>query len=147
MNIVLALLVGVFCLPTDVSLEDSKHPDKKALTTLISQFVEAGDNRDGTVFKEILDDNFRLTINGFRGQPGVTIIDKSTYIDLMEGGRIGGDKRTFKVDHMNVKDNIAVAKVIIEGTTVVFTSYYQFIKNESGRWLLVGDMPYTESKK
>lgn len=141
-----ALLAFFLIMNSRATFAQSNDMDTNKLKEVISQHVKAGDNRDAAMFNKILNDNFRVTINGFRGQPGITIIDKKTYIGLMEGGRIGGDTRTHEIKDLNIKNNIASAKVVIEGTSVIFTSYYHFVKNEDESWQLIADMPFTEPK-
>ncbi len=142
LGIVLMVLLSI----VSVNAQEPMSNEKATIGALIGQYVQAGDDRNVDVFESILDSNFRIVVNGFRGQAGITIIDKSTYITLIESERIGGDTRTYTVEYIDVKENIATAKVVIEGTTVLFTSFYQFVKNEEGSWHLIGDMPYTEAK-
>ena len=67
--------------------------EKAAVNKTIVDFLHAADARDLTQLQTILHPDFRVIANKVLGADKINILPKSSYLNLMEAGKIGGDKR------------------------------------------------------
>ena len=115
------------------------------IQTLIHTIVEAADTCQIAILQKYLHPEFRVVANRF-GNNETQVLTKKRYLDLLKNSRIGREKRTIKIDEIDVQNHIAVAKATLTGSRTVFTSFYQFVKNPKGEWQLINDLPLLSAK-
>ena len=135
-------LITILIMTMMINLTTHAQTDKASIEQLVNQFANAGDQRDVARLKSLLHDDFRLVMNRLFGGETVDLLGKSAYLKMMEEGKIGGDTRTVKILSIDITQNNAVAKVALKGKALTFESYYQLIKNPSGQWQLINDLPF-----
>ncbi|MFM9837885.1 MAG: nuclear transport factor 2 family protein [Cyclobacteriaceae bacterium] len=116
--------------------------DKILIEQTVNQFAQAGDQRDVAQLKNLLHDDFRIAMNRLFGSEKVDFLTKPAYIKMMEDGKLGGDSRTVKILSVDITENNAAVKVSLKGKALTFQSYYHLVKNVTGQWQLINDLPF-----
>ena len=101
----------------------------------------AADNNNADELAEHLDANFRIVMNRLFGSKEVAVMPRSVYLDKIRNKEFGGDKRSVTFKEVILNGNTAVVKVVLAGEKATFTSLLTLVRNESGDWLLVSDVP------
>ena len=119
-----------------MSMYNLAQADQQAITQVIHHYAEATASRDTKIIKQTFHDDFRviaLTAEGPR------VLDKTTYLRLLEDGKIGGVKRKLEVKHIEIQDKTAHAKISLSSDTVIFNDQLQFIQAPQG-WQIVNNL-------
>lgn len=115
--------------------------DEKQIRKLIEQVVVAGDKQDSDKMSAYLHDDFRVVLNRAFGSEKATLINKTSYCDMLAQKKIGGDKRELSIGHLEIREHIATVEATLTGQKAVFYSYYHLVKNENDKWVVISDMP------
>ena len=107
-------------------------------------FSAAGDHRDVVQLDRILHPQYRAVANRFLGSPDLTLMDKTSYLQLMKDKKIGGDSREVFILHTDLGHQVATVKAVFQGKILRFTTFISLVKLENGDWQIVGDMPEVE---
>ena len=110
---------------------------------IIAKFVRAGDSRSIKIFEKILHQQYRIIISSAKE---TKIIHRNDYLDLIKNKKIGGEKRTFKIESLNMSENTASAIVIIESSKSIFRDHLQFIKDRY-QWRLINNITHFSQRK
>lgn len=137
-------IILIYCFAITVTSAPVSNSSKQQVEATIQNFVTGGDERNIAILEAVLHPDFRVTINRFMGNDGITVITRESYLSMITSGKIGGEKRSIKIISIDVQDHIAVAKVILMSATLKLTNNLQFIKDSKGNWLLINDMPLVE---
>lgn len=129
----LALLITGF-----VYAED---PEKNAVKATIVAFAKAADSNDASKLDNYLDENYRIVMNRMFGSKQVDVMPKPVYLEKIRSKEFGGDSRQLKFEMIMINGNTAMAKVVFTGSKMSFTSFLNLVKNESGDWKLVSEIP------
>ncbi|MEL6671842.1 MAG: nuclear transport factor 2 family protein [Bacteroidota bacterium] len=121
-----------------------ENPEVGAIKTVIQQFSKAGDQRDVAALKNLLHENYRVIFNRAFGSDAMQIMDKATYVQLIEAGKIGGDQRKVEIVSVDVEEHIASVKVIQTSEKAIFRSYMILAKDANQQWKLVSDTPWAK---
>lgn len=113
----------------------------------ITDFVKGGDNRDLMLLDKVLHAQFRVTNNGYGGKPGVTIIDKQTYLFNIQSGIFGGLARKMNIEIMDESDTIAMVKLRLESAENYFVSYNSVILDIDHEWKLINNLAVVKPRK
>ncbi len=128
-----------------VGLSMPEKDDEKVRYAIL-QFVKAGDARSKATLDSILHTDFRVVANQLNGSNTLVIINKAQYLGLLEARKLGGDTRSVQFETIEVVENNASVRATLTGTTTVFQSFYHLVKNSSGQWLLIQDLPFVTKK-
>lgn len=109
---------------------------------VVNEFVAGGDKQDVRRIEKVLHPDFRITINRFMGQKGVTVLLKDAYLKMLESKQIGGLPRSIDFESIDIVDHIANVKVKLRSDKLHFTSFYSLILNDSNEWQLIHDVPF-----
>jgi Putative lumazine-binding len=129
------------------SVSTMAQSDKVVIEQTVNQFAKAGDAPDVTQLKILLHDDFRIAMNRLFGSEKVDFLTKPAYLKMMEDGKLGGDSRTVKILSVDVTENNAAVKVSLKGKALTFQSYYHLVKNGTGQWQLINDLPFASKNK
>lgn len=124
------------------SISTMAQSDQVLIEQLVNQFAKTGDQRDVAKLKNLLHDDFRIAMNRLFGSEKVDLLTKSTYLKMMEDGKLGGDNRTVQILSIDITQNNAAVKVALKGKALTFQSYYHMVKNVAGQWQLINDLPF-----
>ena len=113
----------------------------------ITDFVRGGDNRDITLLEKVLHPEFRVTNNGFMGNPGITIIDKETYLSNIKTGIFGGLPRKMIIESVDCHETIAIVKLHLESSENHFLSYNSMVLDTDNEWKLINNLAVVNSLK
>ncbi|TLX23369.1 nuclear transport factor 2 family protein [Chryseobacterium indologenes] len=111
----------------------------------IEQFIKGGDHSDTKLLEKILHKDYQNIQDGFFDQPGIFIIPKQEYINLVRDKIFGGKPRQITYHFVEQKNNIAYAKVSLESSALRFSSLITCIY-EDGKWLVITNIPSIETK-
>jgi hypothetical protein len=113
---------------------------------VVADFIAAGDNNDTELLSKVLHPNYQNIQDGFFDQPGIRVIYKDEYIELVRTGRFGGSPRSIEFELFEELENIAIVKVKLESEYLRFLSYIAAVC-EDGIWQVINNMPKIELKK
>lgn len=112
---------------------------KKEIESAIRAFALAGDQQNSAKMQEILGENFRAVVSSPEKGVGM-VLDKATYLSMLEQKKIGGDRREVKIGKIElVSDHVASARVILKGSKADFETFISVVKS-GGKWVLVQDL-------
>lgn len=120
------------------------NSEKDEVITTITHFATAADNSDVSALSEVLDENFRVVMNQLMGSDKVVVVNRETYLQMISSGKLGGDKREVKINNIDINGKNAVANVIFKGSKFTINSYLLLVKDATGKWLVVNDLPSVE---
>lgn len=116
-----------------------------AIIQAIHTFVNAADTRNTSVLAAVMHDAYQNIQDGFFEQKGIFIFSKTRYIELIETKRFGGSPRTIKIESIDERGNIAIAKVILESELLCFSSNITLV-NENSEWKVLYNVPSIRKK-
>lgn len=119
---------------------------KEEVEQAITDFVRGGDNSDVTLLNKVLHKEFRVTNNGFMNTPGVTIINKETYLSYVKAGIFGGAPREMSMEIVDITDGIAMVKLRLESLDNHFVSYNSLVLDKDNKWKLINNLAVVEAK-
>lgn len=115
--------------------------DAQQVLSVVEQFMQNADAQNVQAMEKLLHSDYRAVLNQLFGSDAVSLLDKSTYLKLLESKKIGGDKRSLTVHTLDVQGNNAMVKARFAGQKATFVSYLLLVKDKGGKWLIVSDMP------
>ncbi|MBK7036289.1 MAG: nuclear transport factor 2 family protein [Chitinophagales bacterium] len=119
---------------------------KEEISTLVTNFSSAVENRDTLLLDPLLNENFRVVALRFPTPDKTTVLSKEKYIFLLSAGKIGGEKRSVEIINLDISEYVATAKVVFESDKMIFTTYQTYILNSEGKWQIISDIPVTKNK-
>lgn len=119
---------------------------KENIIQAISDFVKGGDHSDVALLENVLHRDFRVTSNSFMGTPGITVIDRQTYLSNIKAGIFGGLPRTMNIEHIDESDSIAMVKLRLESPENYFVSYNALVLDTDNKWKLIHNLAVVEAK-
>lgn len=138
-KIMLMSLLSVFSFSTM-----NGQTEEKAVKKVITAFAKAGDANDYKSLDKLLDPNYRVVMNQLFGSKEVSIVPKSVYVEKIKSKEWGGDTRELDFLKIIINGNTALAHVKMKGEKAVFVSLISLVKNESGNWIMISDIPIIE---
>ncbi|MDQ0065180.1 nuclear transport factor 2 family protein [Chryseobacterium lathyri] len=111
----------------------------------IETFIKGGDTGDISLLEQALHQNYQNIQDGFFDQPGIFIISKEEYIQLVHDKIFGGKPRTILYHSLKQKNNIAYAQVSLESSALRFSSLITCVR-ENGEWKVITNVPLIEQK-
>ena len=136
-KIILLSIVTFF----SVSLAYGQSEDTKAIKATIAAFAKAGDQNKVDVLAEYLDDNYRVVMNRLFGSKEVSTMSKAIYLEKIRTKEFGGDQRSLTIKKLVINGSTASAQVTFKGQKLTFVSVITLVKDGTGKWKLVSDMP------
>ena len=119
---------------------------KEEISTLVTNFSSAVENRDTLLLDPLLNENFRVVALRFPTPDKTTVLSKEKYIFLLSAGKIGGEKRSVEIINLDISEYVAIVKVVFESDKMIFTTYQTYILNSEGKWQIISDIPVTKNK-
>lgn len=135
----LILIFGLLAMSLNTNQADDK--DRELITQAVKTFSLSADKRDSDQMNKILHKDFRAIVNRLFGSDELSTMDKSTYLDLLKQGKIGGDQREVKIQSIHVEANNAVVHAKLHGKALLFETFIQLVKDVEGNWTVISDMP------
>lgn len=118
--------------------------DIAIIADAVRTFSNSGDQQDATKLDAILHPQFRAVVHRLFGAPDISLMGKALYLQLIRDKKIGGDSREVHILDMEITNNIATVKAILQGKALRFTTYISLVKLENGTWQIIGDLPHIE---
>ena len=131
------LIMGVLVSNLEASAE-SEIKEK------INQFVKAGDEQEPSSLEGILHPDYRITF-AFPGETKVTILSREMYLQMLKDKKLGGTKRSIKIEEVTIRGNTALVRAKLESEVMRFSIFFSFINVGEG-WKLISDLPFAEKK-
>ena len=111
------------------------------LEELIHQFNDGGANNDISKISPVLHDNFRVVFkNTVENQ--VQILDRATYLDLIDKKVFGGEARKVIIESLQIDDGMmASVRTQQQGTKNTLHALKNFVFQD-GKWLMTEEVVY-----
>ncbi|RYE54278.1 MAG: hypothetical protein EOP48_12685 [Sphingobacteriales bacterium] len=119
---------------------------REKIEQAITNFVKGGDNSDVHMLDVVLHKDFCVTNNGFMGTPGVTIIDKHTYLSNIQEGIFGGLPRKIVIESIDESKTIAMVKLRLESSENYFLSYNSLVLDTDNQWKLINNLAVVDPR-
>lgn len=113
----------------------------------ITDFVKGGDHSDIERLDKVLHPEFRISNNGFMGQPGIAMIDKHKYLSHIRDGIFGGLPRELAIESIDHSTTIAMVKLRLESSENHFVSYNSLVLDTDNEWKIIHNLAVVEAKK
>ncbi|MEM7573214.1 MAG: nuclear transport factor 2 family protein [Bacteroidota bacterium] len=118
--------------------------EEEAVLVVVHQFLAAGDAQSSDQLESILHPTYRILINQFQGGPDVTILDRVTYLGMIEAKKIGGDPRKAEILSAEVVGNMAFVRARVESSTLQFNTCYTLVQDTDQKWWLAAEAPFVQ---
>ena len=122
-----------------IAVTNNTHQKEKIISS-IKQFITGGDESDLQKLESVLHNEYRNVQYGFFDEPGVFVIDKEKYIDLVKEKTFGGNPREMKILSLDIYKNTAMAQLRLESTQLIFHSFVSLIYDKD-QWRVIGNFP------
>ena len=136
------IFMSLLALMVSGKLNAQNKSDEKKVKSAIETFSQSADQQDVSKMDNILHAEYRTVANRLFGGTDVSVMDKPTYLSMLEEKKIGGDKRDVEIVSVNIVDNNASVVAKFNGKVLKFTSYLHLVKDDKGTWQIINDMPY-----
>ena len=141
------LFIFISCQPASGQDKTSPIADQVPLVrAVITEFLTAGDLRDVTRLDAVLNPQYRVSVNQFMGSPGVTVIDRASYLGMIKAGKLGGTPREVRFKSVEVVGNLAFVRAELESEELHFDNLLVLAQDGLGDWTLLSDTPYVTPK-
>ena len=104
----------------------------------IESYVRGADEQNIELVESVFHNNFQVFAHS---EGSVRVLDKQTYLKLLETGKIGGSKRQIEYLDIHADDLVGTARINLVGETVTFHDHLNLIK-ENGSWKIVSNATY-----
>ncbi len=131
----------LFTILTSTTIMAQNKNEETKITEAITNFVNAADQQDEKKLEDLLDSNFRLSLNQMFGNTGLMLIDKQTYLNKIKAKEFGGDKRQIKLEQVIIMNNNASVKATFTGAKMTVITLLQLVKTNTGKWRILNDLP------
>jgi Putative lumazine-binding len=122
---------------------DTNMDDKKEIKKTLLKYVKAGDENNVKNLEKVTHENFRIVLNDTKKME-IAVVDRSTYMDLIEKKVFGGTPRKVDIQILDVFGNTnATVKTKLTSEKAIFYNYYSLLKID-GKWWVVQDLLYVE---
>ncbi len=123
--------------------QEIKNHDFNIISKSINEFVQYVDKRNIEGFKNKITNHFRAVINDPKKET-IKIVDKNTYTNLLQDGKIGGVKRFIQIESIQHNNNMAIAKVSLKkGNNIIFNTFYSLYK-QNNNWHIVEELVWID---
>ena len=119
-----------------MSMNQAALADQKAIEQVIQHYQVATFKRDTAILNQAFHADFRVVALTAEGPK---VLDKASYMGLLEAGEIGGVERKLEVKHINVQGKTAHAQISLSSDKVVFNDQLQFVLMDK-RWQIVNNL-------
>ncbi|MGG5207309.1 nuclear transport factor 2 family protein [Chryseobacterium sp. MIQD13] len=111
----------------------------------IEQFIKGGDTSNTELLEQVLHSDYQNIQDGFFDKPGIFVISKKEYIQLVRDKVFGGRPRTIIYHTLEQKNNIVYARVSLENPVLRFSSLITCVR-ENEEWKVITNIPSIEQK-
>lgn len=118
-----------------------------AIEKAIKDFVKGGDEQNIALLETVLHPAFRVTVNQFMGSDDVTVLDRATYIALIQDKKMGGLERSFDLISFKTFGHTASAEMHMESDELIFNNFLSLIQDKTGKWWVLADAAVAQPKK
>ncbi len=119
-----------------MSINVTAQADQQAIHQVIKHYQSATFTRDIKTLDKAFHDDFRVVA---LTADGPKVLDKVTYMGLLEAGKIGGVERELEVKHIEIQDKTAHAHIILSSQKAVFNDQLQLVFMDKG-WQIVNNL-------
>ena len=117
--------------------------DKKDIEQTLLKYIKAGDTNDVKSLEKTIHEKFRIVLNDTK-ETQIKIVDRTTYLDLIEKKVFGGTPREVEIQMLDVYGNTnATVKTKLTSEKAIFYNYYSLLKVD-GKWWVVQDLLFVE---
>ncbi len=115
--------------------------DTEAIIKVVQSFSEAGDKQNSKQLAALTSPDYRIVMNQLFGSEEISIMDRDTYLKMIEDGKFGGDQRRVEIKSIVISGLNAVVEVDFLGKAMNVKSTLNLSKTAKGKWLITSDTP------
>lgn len=119
-----------------------KNNMEKEIRLTIESLEQAAFSRNISLLDELLDDNYRVVANRFRGTLNSTVLTKDSYLSMMKAEKIGGSNYQININAIRITDHTAMVDVdYLTENSGGMHKYLILIQDDQDKWKVVSDIP------
>ena len=113
----------------------------------VANFFRAGDEQNSALFQEWTHGNFRVIAPDYPAAGTVSVIDRTSFSDLIEKKKLGGTPRKISFESIAEQgERAATAEVFLEGKELDFRNQITLVRESDG-WRVIQDLARVFPKK
>ena len=125
--------------------QNKPAPMENGPRAAITAFADAIANNDAAALEKLLHPDFTVIVPRYPTADKNTVLDRATYISLIGGKKIGGERYAVTFDAVNVTDYNANVLVNFDGPKSHMQATF-LLTEVAGEWKVVVDYPILTSK-
>jgi hypothetical protein len=136
------LLICLSCLLSSVLTAQNQETEIEAVKTVCNYYLDGGTNGDSVLFSKAFSPGGQMQ---YMRNDTLMVVSLKDFMARMPNNGVK-QKRTGKIENVQVYGNAATAKLTIEYPTFYFHDIMSLLKTKEG-WKIVGKIFYREMKK
>jgi len=136
------LLICLSCLFSSVLTAQNQETEIEAVKTVCNYYLDGGTNGDSILFSKAFSSGGQMQ---YMRNDTLVVVSLKDFMARMPNNGVK-QKRTGKIENVQVFGNAAIAKLTIEYPTFYFHDIMSLLKTKEG-WKIVGKIFYREMKK
>ncbi|GAA3521547.1 hypothetical protein GCM10022393_39930 [Aquimarina addita] len=113
---------------------------EKEIKNVIETFVKAGEERNVSMYNDILHEDFRVIANRYPTPDKISIISSEDYIALITKKVIGGSKYGIVYESIDIAEHSATVRIELKAKKGGQIVTFLLIQNNENKWLIIADM-------
>ncbi len=142
MKTIYLLLLGLFSVTGTIGQNPKSDNMEQEVKAVITSFQEAIAKRNVESLDQLLNKDFRVMANQFKGMDGTLLLSKEAYLKMMSEGKIGGTMYAVEFHEVLVTGHTAAVDVTFASNEEASMHLYLLlVQDTKGHWTLISDLP------
>ncbi len=122
--------------------QNMDNSDQKEIKKLVEAFEAGTAKRNLEALEKVLHQDYTVMVNRMGGKPGMTVINRETYLKLLEAEKIGGVSYEIDINQISVTGHTATVDLLFKSEAVPNMHKYIFVvQNDEDKWQVIADLP------
>ena len=141
-----ALLFLFGCTATNTAQSANLPAMNEQITAVVEAFALAAEQHDVAAFETILHPEFRVIATRYPNPETTSILPRAVYLQLIGGGKIGGEAYDVTVHSVNETKHNATVIATLTGEKTTMDVTLLLTQDAKGAWSIISDFPIITPK-